>query len=51
VVKDTAKGDKAMAGKAIGEFSLKAITATYSPGPVGGVFNRSIGKGPRPDSE
>jgi hypothetical protein len=29
-----------MAGKAIGEFSLKAITATYSPGPAGGVLNR-----------
>ena len=29
-----------MAGKAIGEFSLKAITATYSPGPAGGVLNQ-----------
>jgi hypothetical protein len=25
-------------GKAIGEFSLKAITVTYSPGPAGGVL-------------
>ena len=29
-----------MAGKAIGEFSLKAITATASPGPAGGVLNQ-----------
>jgi hypothetical protein len=29
-----------MAGKVIGEFSLKAITATYSPGPAGGVLNQ-----------
>ena len=29
-----------MAGKAIGEFSLEAITATYSPGPAGGVINQ-----------
>jgi hypothetical protein len=29
-----------MAGKAIGEFSLNAITATYSPGPAGGVLNQ-----------
>jgi hypothetical protein len=29
-----------MAGKAIGEFSFKAITATYSPGPAGGVLNQ-----------
>jgi len=34
------KGDTQMAGKAIGEFSLKAITATYSPGPAGGVLNQ-----------
>jgi len=27
-------------GKAIGEFSLKAITATYSPGPAGSVLNQ-----------
>jgi hypothetical protein len=26
-------------GKAIGEFSMKAITATYSPGPAGGVLS------------
>jgi hypothetical protein len=29
-----------MAGKAIGEFSLKAITGTYSPGPAGSVLNQ-----------
>ena len=29
-----------MAGKAIGEFSFKAITATYSPGPAGGVLSQ-----------
>lgn len=38
-----------MVGKAIGEFSLKAITATYSPGPAGGVLNQV--KGLRPDLE
>ena len=38
-------------GKAIGEFSFKAITATYSPGPAGGVSAKSIGRGRRPDSE
>jgi hypothetical protein len=27
-------------GKAIGEFSLKAITATYSPGPAGSVLDQ-----------
>src|SRR5260370_17152461 len=27
-------------GKALGEFSLKAITATYSPGPAGGVLSQ-----------
>jgi hypothetical protein len=26
-------------GKAIGEFSMKAITATYTPGPAGGVLS------------
>ena len=29
-----------MAGKAIGEYSLKAITETYNPGPAGGVLNQ-----------
>ncbi len=29
-----------MAGKRMGEFSFKAITATYSPGPAGGVLNQ-----------
>jgi hypothetical protein len=29
-----------MAGKASGEFSFKAITATYSPGPAGGVLSQ-----------
>jgi len=28
------------AGKQIGEFSLKALTGTYSPGPAGGVLNQ-----------
>ena len=27
-------------GKALGEFSMKAITATYSPGPAGGVLSQ-----------
>jgi len=27
-------------GKAIGEFSFKAITATHSPGPAGSVLNQ-----------
>jgi hypothetical protein len=27
-------------GKAIGEFSLKAITGTHSPGPAGSVLNQ-----------
>jgi len=31
-----------MAGKSIGEFSLKAITGTYSPGPAGGILNQVI---------
>jgi hypothetical protein len=26
-------------GKAIGEFSFKAVTATYTPGPAGGVLS------------
>jgi len=39
-VNERKKGGKQMAGKAIGEFSLKAITATYSPGPAGGVLNQ-----------
>jgi hypothetical protein len=34
------KGGTQMEGKAIGEFSLKAITATCSPGPAGGVLNQ-----------
>ena len=29
-----------MASKASGEFSFKAITATYSPGPAGGVLSQ-----------
>jgi hypothetical protein len=29
-----------MAGKAIGEFSMKAITSTYSPGPAGSLLNQ-----------
>jgi len=29
-----------MAGKAIGEFSFKAITITYSPGPAGSVLDQ-----------
>ena len=27
-------------GKVIGEFSMKAITATYSPGPAGGLLSQ-----------
>ena len=34
-----------MAGKAIGEFSLKAITATFGPGPAGGVLNQANWEG------
>lgn len=29
-----------MAGKAIGDFSFKAITSTYSPGPAGSVLDQ-----------
>ena len=29
-----------MAGKAIGEFSFKAITSTHSPGPAGSVLSQ-----------
>jgi hypothetical protein len=29
-----------MAGKQLGEYSLKAITATYSPGPAGSVLSQ-----------
>jgi hypothetical protein len=29
-----------MAGKAIGEFSFKAITSTYTPGPAGSVLDQ-----------
>ena len=29
-----------MAGKVIGEFSFKAITSTYSPGPAGSVLDQ-----------
>ena len=28
-----------MAGKAIGEFSFKAVTSTYTPGPAGSLLN------------
>ena len=29
-----------MAGKQLGEYSLKAVTATYSPGPAGSVLSQ-----------
>jgi len=34
-----------MAGKAIGEFSFKAVTITYSPGPAGSVLAQVNGEG------
>src|SRR5690348_15288874 len=34
-----------MAGKAIGEISLKDITATHSSGPLGGVINQGNSEG------
>jgi hypothetical protein len=32
-------------GKAIGEFSFKAITATYSPGPAGSALDQANWEG------
>jgi hypothetical protein len=39
-LRPTTQGRQSMAGKAIGEFSFKAITITYSPGPAGSVLDQ-----------
>ncbi len=38
-------------GKPIGEFSLKGITGTYSPGPAGSVLDQVNWEGRRRGSE
>jgi hypothetical protein len=45
-VASQAQKEAQMAGKAIGELSLKAITAIYSPGPAGGAEPEDSKAGP-----